>query len=334
MPSRQGREDGIVGPGRVVLRMEGSAEVGEATRTPMTARGSSDAAFSARDWALLLFVGIVFGSSFIFIEIGLTSFAPAVVTLLRLCLGFLTLSLVPRARAAQMSRPDLLRVSAIGLIWLGMPLLLFPTAQQWIDSSVAGMLNGAMPLMTVAWTALLARSLPGRSQAIGLGVGFLGIVAVSLPEVPVGDLGTSESLVGAAMALAAASLYGLAATLVTPLQQRYGSLAVLHRAQRSAIVFVLPFALAGLGRSTFSWPAMLAMLPLGVLGTALAFIAIATLVGRVGAPRGSVAIYLVPLVAIVLGVTFLGEQVHPLALGGALLIMVGAWLTSRREEHP
>jgi drug/metabolite transporter (DMT)-like permease len=300
-------------------------------RTPVTARGRSDAAFTARDWGLLVFVGAVFGSSFLFIEIGLTALAPAVITFLRLLLGFLTLSLFPRARGTRMTRSDARRVSAIGLVWLGLPLMLFPVAQQWIDSAVAGMLNGAMPLMTVGWTALIARTLPGRSQALGLGVGFLGIVAVSLPEIPVGSLGTPTTLLGASLALAAASLYGLAATLVTPLQQRYGSLAVMHRAQRAALLFVLPFALYGLRSSTFSVPSLLAMVPLGILGTALAFIAIATLIGRVGAPRGSVGVYLVPLVAIVLGVVFLGEQVHPLALGGALLIVLGAWLTSRSE---
>ncbi len=309
-----------------------NADAHRAERTPITAQGRSRDAFTARDWGLLLFVGGVFGSSFLFIEIGLTSLAPAVVTLLRLLLGFGTLSLFPRARHVEMSRADVRRTSAIGLVWLGIPLLLFPLAQQWIDSSVAGMLNGAMPLMTVAWTALLGRTFPARVQAVGLGVGFVGIVAVSLPEVPVASLGTTETLLGAAMALTAATLYGLAATLVTPLQQRYGSLPVMLRAQRAAIVFVLPFALVGLSSSRPSWPSLLAMVPLGVLGTALAFVAIATLIGRVGAPRGSVAVYLVPIVAIALGVVFLGETVHPLALGGALLIVAGAWLTSRREE--
>jgi drug/metabolite transporter (DMT)-like permease len=299
----------------------------------MTSRGSSDGAFTLRDWGLLVFVGLVFGSSFLFIEIGLTSLSPPVITFLRLLLGYLTLSVFPRVRAVPMSRSDGRRAAAIGIIWLGIPLMLFPLAQQWIDSSVAGMLNGAMPLTTVVWTVLLARILPGRTQAYGLAIGFVGIVAVSIPEVPVGELGTSATLLGAVLALTAASLYGLAATLVTPLQQRYGSLVVLHRAQAAALVFVLPFALIGIPSSSLSVPAVLAMLPLGILGTGLAFIAIATLIGRVGAPRGSVAVYLVPLVSIGLGVTFLGEQVHPLALGGALLIVVGAWLTSRREVH-
>ena len=307
-------------------------DVGGATgRTPMTARGRSDDAFTLRDWGLLLFVGVVFGSSFLFIEIGLTTLSPPVVTLLRLMLGYLTLSLFPQVRRTTLAGSDARRVAAIGIIWLAIPLMLFPTAQLWIDSSVAGMLNGAMPLFTVAWTALIARSLPARTQAIGLSVGFLGIVAVSLPEIPLGDLGTASTLLGATFALIAASMYGLAATLVTPLQQRYGSLAVLHRAQAAAILFVLPFALWGLRTSSFSVPSLLAIIPLGVLGTGLAFIAIATLIGRVGAPRGSIAVYLVPIVAIALGVTVLGEEVHPLAYVGAVLVVLGAWLTSRRE---
>lgn len=311
--------------------MEAVPVGGADLRTPMTARGSSDAAFTPRDWALLVFVGIVFGSSFLFIEIALISLSPPVITFVRLALGYLTLSLFPRARDVRLSREDGRRVAAIGLVWLAIPLMLFPIAQLYIDSSVAGMLNGAMPLMTVGWTVLIARTLPGRTQTLGLTIGFLGIVAVSLPEIPVGELGTPATLLGATLALTAAMLYGLAATLVTPLQQRYGSLAVLYRAQRWALLFVAPFALFGLRDSSYSGPAVLALIPLGVLGTALAFIAIATLIGRVGAPRGSVAVYLVPMVAIALGVTFLGEQVHPLAFSGALLIILGAWLTSRRE---
>jgi len=301
-------------------------------RLPFTSRGTSDGAFTPTDWGLLAVVALIFGSSFLFIEIGLRSFAPTVVTLVRLVLGVGTLALLPRARRGRFDRPDAWRIAVVGIVWMGIPLMLFPLAQQWIDSSVAGMINGSMPLMTVAWTALIGRTLPARAQALGLALGFLGIVAISLPEIPVGDLGTPRTLLGVALAFTAASLYGLAATLVTPLQQRYGSLAVLLRAQLVAVVFVIPFAWFGLRASTFSWPSAIAMLPLGVLGTALAFVAVSTLIGRVGAPRGSVSIYFVPIVAIVLGVTLLGEIVHPLALTGTGLVIVGAWLTSRRES--
>ena len=82
---------------------------------------------------------------------------------------------------------------------------------------------------------------------------------------------------------------------------------------------------------TFAWGPALAMVPLGMLGTGLAFVALTTLVGRVGSSRGSISIYFTPLVAIVLGVAFRGERVTGAALAGTALVLVGAWLTSRRE---
>mgnify|MGYP001604715365 FL=1 len=311
----------------------GTAGDAASTRVPMTARGLSSDAFTVTDWGLLATTALVFGSSFVFIEVGLQALAPAVIALARLALGTATLWLLPRTRRTRLEPADARRAAAIGVIWLGVPLMLFPLAQQWIDSSVAGMINGSMPLWTVLWTALLARDLPRRTQAVGLTVGFAGIVLVSLPELPAAGLGDERAFLGVLVVLLAALLYGLSATLVTPLQQRYGSLAVMSRAQLGGIAVVLPFAAVGLRDSTFAWPSVLAMLPLGVLGSAVAFVAVATLIGRVGAPRGSISIYFVPVVAIVLGVLLLGERIHPLALVGTALIVLGAWLTSRREAR-
>jgi drug/metabolite transporter (DMT)-like permease len=133
------------------------------------------------------------------------------------------------------------------------------------------------------------------------------------------------------VALFAISFYGLATNLAVPLQQKYGSLPVILRVQLVALVMVAPIGLAQIPSSSWSWEAALAMLPLGVLGTGLAFVLMATLTGRVGGPRASVAIYFVPLVAIVLGVLVLGETVAPVALVGVVLVITGAWFASRRE---
>ena len=97
-----------------------------------------------------------------------------------------------------------------------------------------------------------------------------------------------------------------------------------------ALVLVLPLGLWQLQDATFSWESALAMVPLGVLGTGLAIVLMATLAGRVGAPRASIAIYFLPVVAVVLGVLVLGETVAPVALAGVALVLVGAWVASRR----
>jgi drug/metabolite transporter (DMT)-like permease len=292
-----------------------------------TGRGSRTGSFGATEWLLLAGVALIWGSSFLFIDIGLQALEPGVIAVARVALGVAALSLVPAARRP-IGREDRARVAFLGVIWAGLPLLLFPVAQQWIDSSVAGMLNGAVPLAGAAWAVLLLRRPLPRIHAVGLLLGFAGVLAIFWPELQ----GSRATMVGASLVVLAVLCYGLAVNLAVPLQQRHGGLPVLLRAQLAALVLLAPFGLWGLGGSRFAWGPVLAMLPLGVLGTGLAFVLMTTLVGRVGGPRGAVATYFIPVVAIVLGVALLDERVAAAAVAGTALVVAGAWLTSRRER--
>ena len=290
------------------------------------AAGTRAEAFGPAEWGLVAGIALIWGSSFLFIDIALEGLAPGAIALFRVFLGALTLALVPRARRP-VAREDLGRVAFLGATWMAIPLILFPVAQQWIDSAVAGMINGAVPLTAAAWSVLLLRRLPGRVQRAGLLVGFLGVLAISWPEAQ----DSSATALGAALIVAAVILYGLSVNVAVPLQQRYGSLPVLLRAQLAALIMLLPFGLWSLGSSTWVWGPLLAMIPLGVLGTGLAFVLMTTLVGRAGASRGSVALYFVPIFAILLGVVVRDESVSLIALAGTALVLAGAFLTSRRE---
>ncbi|HEV3013026.1 MAG TPA: DMT family transporter [Actinomycetota bacterium] len=290
-----------------------------------TGSGSRTEAFGVREWGLLASIALIWGSSFLFIDVGLESLRPGVIAVARVALGVAALSLVPAARRP-IGREDRVRVAFLGVIWAGLPLILFPVAQQWIDSSVAGMLNGAVPLAGAAWAVVLLRRPLPRVHAVGLLIGFAGVLAISWPQLQ----GSRATTLGAGLVVLAVVLYGLAVNLAVPLQQRYGALPVLLRAQLAALVLLLPFGIQGLGGSSFTWPSVLAMVPLGVLGTGVAFVLMTTLVGRVGGPRGAVATYFIPVVAIALGVLFLDERVAPAALAGTALVVAGAWLTSRR----
>jgi drug/metabolite transporter (DMT)-like permease len=292
-----------------------------------TGRGSRSESFGVTEWLLLAAVALIWGSSFLFIDLGLRALQPGVIAVTRVALGVAALSLVPAARRP-IGREDRVRVALLGVIWAGLPLLLFPVAQQWIDSSVAGMLNGAVPLAGAAWAVVLLRRPLPRLQAVGLLVGFAGVLAISWPELQ----GSRATMVGAGLVVLAVVCYGLAVNLAVPLQQRHGALPVLLRAQLAALVLLLPFGLWGLRGSSFEWPSVLAMVPLGVLGTGVAFVLMTTLVGRVGGPRGAVATYFIPVVAIVLGVLLLDERVAAVAVAGTALVVGGAWLTSRRER--
>lgn len=298
------------------------------TRILTTSHGTNREAFSAVDWGLFLSLSLIWGASFLFMAIGLDAFHPGLVTWLRVGFGALVISLLPKARKGKIDREDRARVGALGFIWIALPLTLFPIAQLWIDSAVAGMLNGATPIFTALLATVLLRALPGRLQILGLVIGFAGIIAIALPSA---GTGTTAAL-GVILVVVATLCYAVALNMVIPIQQRYGSLPVMARVQWVAAALVTPFGVYGLTQSSFAWPSLLALLAVGVLGTGLAFVLMGTLTGRVGATRSAFITYAIPVVALILGVVFRDEIIAPFAVGGAVLVIVGALLASRRES--
>lgn len=271
----------------------------------------------------------MWGSSFLFIAFGLEQLEPGLVAFLRVAFGAATLAAFRRARAP-VGRSEWPAIALLGLVWMAVPFVLFPVAQQSIDSSLAGMLNAAAPLFTAAVATVLLRRLPDRLPLVGLVIGFIGVVAVTAPAAS----GADATALGAGLVLLATLLYGIAINLAVPLQRRHGALPVLLRAQLVALVLVTPIGVGGVPGSSLAWSSMLAVAALGAFGTGLAFVAFTTLAGRVGATRGSVAIYFVPVVAIVLGVLVRDESVAAISLFGAALVILGAYLTSRAGPRP
>jgi drug/metabolite transporter (DMT)-like permease len=279
--------------------------------------------FATPEWLMLAGVALTWGASFLFIDIGLEHFAPTVVAFGRIAFGALAMSAIPAARRP-VPRSEWPLIAAMGVTWMAIPFICFAVAQQWIDSSLSAMINAATPLFVAVVAAGAVRQLPSRYQAIGLVVGFAGVVAISVPSI-----GSGSNALGVGLVLLAAFFYGFAFNIAAPLQRRHGALPVIFRAQLVAVVLVLPFAVWGATESTFGWGSLLAVAALGSLGTGLAFYWFTTLIGRVGSTRGSVAIYLVPVVAIVLGAALLDETIHPAAVLGTALVIAGAYITSR-----
>lgn len=292
-----------------------------------TSHGTNREAFTLVDWALFVSLATIWGSSFLFMAIGLDAFHPGVVTLLRVALGASFLALIPRTRRVKIDREDWPKVALLAATWVAIPFTLFPIAQQWIDSAVAGMLNGATPVFTAVLATLLLRSLPGPLQLTGLIIGFAGILAIALPSA---GQGTTEAI-GVVLVVTATIGYAVSLNMVPPLQQKYGSLPLTARILWLATPMVIPFGLIGLGRSTFAWPSLLAVGAVGILGTGLAFIFMGNLAGSVGATRASFLTYLIPVVALILGVVFRDEIIAPVAVLGVVLVIAGAILASRRE---
>jgi drug/metabolite transporter (DMT)-like permease len=270
------------------------------------------------DWALLVVPGIIWGASFLFIAEGLAAMEPNGVTFSRIAIGFLTLSLFPSARRP-VARTDWAGTVALGVLWLAFPLSMFPFAEQHVSSALTGMLNGATPLFVAAVAGVIAHRLPGRGTTAGLIVGFGGAVLMAIAA-----LGGSSTAAGVGMIVAALISYGVALNIARPLQQRNGSIPVIWRALGVAVILTAPLGVPAVAQAQWTWRAALSMACLGAGGTAIAQILTATAAGRMGATKASATAFLIPVVALILGVVIRHEQVTLVSIIGAAICLLGA----------
>lgn len=292
-----------------------------------TAVGTQRGPFGWVEWLLLGGVAIIWGSSYLLIAIGLESLDPAAITWVRVVLGSAVLVGLPAARRP-IERADWGRVAVLGIVWSTIPFLLGPISQQHISSAMAGMINSLVPICSAVIAVILLRSRPRLRVVAGILLGFVGAIGLTLPageDSPARDWGIL-------LALIAVVFYGWAFNLAVPLQQKYGSPAVIMRSLGVAAAATAPFGVAGLAGSDWSTGPVVAVVVLGVLNTGVAFALVTLLVGRVGPTRGSVAVYFLPIVAMVLGVLLRDETVLPIQVFGTGLVLIGAFLASRGES--
>ncbi len=295
--------------------------------TATNAPPSVDDQFTSADWGLFLSVAAIWGASFLFIDIGLDALPPGVITLMRVGLGALALAVLPLPRQHTKIRgEDRLQLVTLSVVWVAIPFTLFPIAEQHISSAVAGLLNGGTPIFAAIFAMVLLRQPTRGAQLLGIAVGFVGVVMVSLPSI--GD-GSSETF-GVALVVLATVCYGFAVTLAGPMQQRYGSVNLMAKVLALATVWTTPYGLWQIDDASWEVGPILAVAVLGVVGTGIAFALMGSLVGRVGSTRASFITYVIPVVALVLGVAFRSDEVVALELVGVGFVIGGAVLASRK----
>jgi drug/metabolite transporter (DMT)-like permease len=295
-------------------------------RAPLirTAEGSNSGSFGATEWSMLGFLSIVWGASFLLIAIGLEAFTPGMVAWLRLIVAVTVLSALPASRR-KVERSDWPAIAIVAVAGNAGPALLFAYAEQTIESSLAGMLNAAVPLATAAIAFTLGVKTLRRVHLAGLALGFAGVVMLSLPS----TTGSGSAAVGVVLVLMAVVGYALTTNVLVPLQQKYGGIAVIFRAQLLGVIVVAPFGVYHLSENRLEVGPLIAVLVLGGVGTGVARSVQATMAGRVGGPRASIIGYLVPIVAMILGVTFRNESLELIELTGFAAVMVSAFLVTR-----
>jgi len=285
---------------------------------------------SLKHLGLLLLLGAVWSTSFLFIKITVGQIETETLVAGRLLIGAAILTAVLYARGQRL--PGQLRMWGhflfTGVVGLVLPFLLITWGEQSISSGMAAILNATTPLFTVllAYAVTREERLSGL-RLVGLGLGFVGVViAVGLDalEQPGASLWGQLAVLLAALCYGVNGLYARRAFRgVPPLVPATGQMLA------GALVALLVALLRnGLPQRAPSAGAVGALLALAVLGTALAYLLFYTLLERLGATRTSMVTYLLPPLALVYGALFLREPVSLQAVGGLLLVLLGIVLAN------
>ena len=279
-------------------------------------------------------LALIWGSAFLWIKLADRGFSPVEVTLARLALGAAVLFAIVLARREKIPRPGRLwvHIAVAALFANAVPYLLFAVAEQTVDSSTAGIINATTPL----WTVVLALAVRHQKsvtswQAAGLIVGFAGAVLIFTPWHTTGGLFSAGSL----ECLAASVSYAVSYIYMDRFLARRGiGPVVLSACQLAAAAVMLAIALAVTGAPTphVTAESVAAIAVLGIIGTGFAYVLNYQIITSEGATVASTVTYLLPVVAIVLGVLVLGENVTATMLTGIALVLLGVALTRRRTK--
>ncbi len=276
-----------------------------------------------RDAGLLLLLSAIWGSSFLFIKLGVDELEPSVVVLGRLVVGVaVLLPLVPGRGGLRPIGAFLLPLAVLGALNNALPFWLLGFAETRIDSGLTAVIQAAAPIFTVVLASRIdATQRVGGVRLVGIGIGFVGVVLLVGAQRG-GEVTAALAVVGTALCYAVSVLYaGRTLRGLRPLQASIGQLAF------GALV-VAPVALPQLPAEPPPGVAIAAVVALGALGSGIAYLLYFAIIASAGASRAILVTYLVPGFALVYGALFLDEKVTLSALVGLVLILGGTALAT------
>lgn len=286
------------------------------------------------DWLLFVVLSFLWGSSYLFIKIGVDAgLQPFTLVSLRLLLGLALLAVVVRVAREPLPREARTfgHLAVMGLFSVALPFGLITWAEQSVDSSLAAVLTGAVPLFVIPFAALL---LPAEritvNGLLGIGIGLAGVAIVvgfDPAELVANELIAELALVGAAASYAIGGVY--ARRNVHGLRPM---IPALFQVAFALVIMSIPALLIERPWERGLAPeALFAVVWLGLLGSGGAFLIFFRLLGRWGATRTSLVAYLLPIWGIVLGALVLQEPIDVRLIVGTALVIGGIALVNLRR---
>ncbi|MDI2124855.1 DMT family transporter [Yinghuangia seranimata] len=278
-------------------------------------------------WLLFASMSIVWGVSYLFIKIAVDEMSAPVVVVSRTAIAAIVLvPLALRRRAFDALRGRFKIVALLAMTHVTGPFLLITYGEVHISSSLTALLIASQPIMI----ALIALKIDASERvtgprAVGLAVGLGGVATLVGFDLTGDRLG----LLGAGMVLLASLGYACSTLIVKRKLSDVPPLGIVASTMSITTVVLLPLAIATAPTSMPSGKALGSLAALGLVCTALAFLAFYQLIAEAGAGRAALITYINPVVAVLLGVLVLDEKLTWSIVAGTALILAGSWFATR-----
>ena len=283
-----------------------------------------------RDWFWIIFLGAIWGCSFIFNAVLIREIDPLWVTSFRVGIGALGCWSVMLALRKPIPRDPVLwlKLGALGVLAYAIPFALFPLAQANLASGVAAIINALTPIMTVIVSHFwIGGEKATRIKSAGVVTGFVGAAILASPALTSGG---ESQLWAVGACLLATFCYALTLNITRSFKSVEPT-ALAAIALTGAAIVSIPIAFLAEGTPvmvrTETW---LAALAIGLVSTAFTFQIMYRILPRVGATNFATTTFIAPISAIILGVTVLRETVLPIQILGMLVIFAGLLLIDGR----
>jgi len=284
------------------------------------------------DWLLLLILGLMWGTSYAFIKLGVQTLPTFTLIATRLLIGFVLLATVVAVAREPLPRnprtyASLLVMAVVNIV---IPFTLITTAERSVDSAIAAIINGAVPLVVILLAALTFPDEPiTLNRLIGLLVGYAGVVVIVYP----GLAASTGSEISGELALVGSTIaYGFGAVYARAKMRGLRPMIPAVFQVGFAFVIISILALVNEHPLDVDWNlnAVVAVVWLGIFGSGVAYLLNFRLLSRIGATRTSILAYFLPIVGIVTGAIMFGETIDQYVLIGTAMVIGGVALVNSR----
>jgi len=283
-----------------------------------------------KNYAVLILLAIIWGSSFILMKRGLDVYSYTQVAALRLFIAFLSLTPFLLRAVKLVQKKHIIPIVVMALFGNGIPAFLFTKAQTQLDSSLVGILNSLVPLFTLLLGVYFFRTKPTKTNIAGIIIGLFGAVFLTYSTMGGGvEINDYVFLVILATVMYAISINVIKKYLQDLDALSISSLAFLVIGPFSAI-YIFNTDFISLTSTNKGFEALLYIVLLAVVGTSLAVVIFNQLISRSSAIFASSVTYLIPIVAIFWGI-FDGEKVTLIHLLSVVIILSGVYLVNKKS---